>query len=150
MRIQAIVALLVLGFSFYIPVLKACGQTNIPAKVTHVQALEAAKLVEKGGVTVLDLRTPKEFAASHIPGATNIDCQADSFAALLEKLDPERPYLIYCGVGRRSTNSLPQFEKLGFKHLIHLDGGLKGWESAKQPVTKDSPGRAAKASDQAR
>jgi len=110
--------------------------TNAPATVTHVQAKEAAKLVEKGGVTVLDLRTPKEFAAAHIAGATNINCQAGDFAARLEKLDREKPYIIHCGSGRRSTNSLPQFEKLGFKHIIHLDGGLKGWEAAKNPVAK--------------
>ena len=130
--------------------LQALAQSYAPVKVTHVQAKEAAKLVEKGGVTVLDLRTQKEFTTSHIPGATNIDCQADNFAAQLEKLDREKPYLIHCGAGRRSTNSLPQFEKLGFKHVIHLDGGLKGWEAAKQPVTKDSPDNAAKGRDQAR
>ena len=150
MRIQTLVTLLAFGLSFFNPALKANGQTNPPAKVTHVQAAEAAKLVEKGGVTVLDLRTPKEFAVSHIPGATNIDCQADNFAAQLEKLDREKPYLIHCGAGRRSTNSLPQFEKLGFKPVIHLDGGLKGWEGAKQPVTKDSRDNAAKGGGQVR
>lgn len=118
-----------------VSLLAAVGQTNAPVK--HVQAQEAAKLVEQGKVTVLDLRTPKEFAVCHIPGATNIDCQAGDFAARLDKLDRAKPVLIHCGSGRRSTNSLPQFEKLGFKQVIHLDGGLKGWEAAKQPVVKD-------------
>jgi rhodanese-related sulfurtransferase len=115
---------------------RADEKTNAPAAVTHIAAKEAAKLVEKGGVTVLDLRTPKEFATSHIAGATNIDCQAGDFADRLGKLDREQPYLIHCGSGRRSTNALPEFEKLGFKHIIHLDGGLKGWEAAKNPVAQ--------------
>ena len=129
------VALICLAPAFASPQSPA-QTTNATAAVTHVQAKEAAKLVEKGEVTVIDLRTSKEFAASHIAGATNIDCQADDFAARLEKLDREKSYIIHCGSGRRSTNSLPKFEKLGFKHIIHLDGGLKGWEAAKNPVEK--------------
>jgi len=115
---------------------RADEKTNAPAAVMHVQSKEAAQLLASGGVTVLDLRTPKEFAAGHIAGATNIDCRAGDFAARLEKLDRENPFLVHCASGRRSTNALPEFEKLGFKHIIHLDGGLKGWEAAKNPVEK--------------
>ena len=150
MKITILTRLLAASLALAVSGLVAVGQTNEPATVKHVQASEAAKLIETGGVTVLDLRTPKEFTASHIPGATNIDCQADNFAGQLEKLDREKPYLIHCGAGRRSTNSLPQFEKLGFKHIIHLDGGLKAWEGAKQPVTKGSPDSATGGRDQPR
>ena len=107
------------------------------SKLDAMSPAEAAKLVAKGDVTVHDVRTPGEFAASHIAGATNIDCQAGDFTNRLEKLDREKTYLIHCGSGRRSTNSLPKFEKLGFKHVIHLDGGLRAWEAAKQPLTKE-------------
>ena len=136
MKIQSISVAFALLLSVFGSSVRADEKANAPAVVIHVQSKEAAKMVEKGGVTVLDLRTPKEFGASHIAGATNIDCQASDFVARLEKLDREKPYLIHCGSGRRSTNSLPQFEKLGFKHVIHLDGGLKGWEAAKNPVEK--------------
>jgi len=115
----------------------ADGQTNTPAVVTHVQPKEAAELLKQGGVTVLDLRTPKEFKTGHIAGATNIDCQSDSFSTRLEKLDREKSYVIHCGSGYRSTNSIPEFENLGFKHIIHLDGGLKAWVRTKNPVVKD-------------
>jgi len=115
----------------------AFGQTNAPAAVTHLKAPEAAKLVEKGGVTVLDLRTPGEFSTTHIAGAKNLDCMAADFATQLEKLDRNQTYLIHCASGRRSTNALPQFDKLGFKHVVHLDGGLRAWEAGKNPVTKN-------------
>ena len=150
MKITILTRLLAASLALAVSGLAAIGQTNEPATVKHVHAAEAAKLAETGGITVLDLRTPKEFAASHIAGATNIDCQASDFAARLEKLDREKPYIIHCGSGRRSTNSLPEFEKLGFKHIIHLDGGLKAWEGAKQPVTKCSPDSATGGRDQPR
>jgi len=136
MKTRSVLVASVLILSLFGSSARADEQTNAPATVTHVQAKEAAKLVEKGEVTVLDLRTPKEFTTSHIASATNIDCQSSDFATRLEKLDREKPYLIHCGSGRRSTNSLPEFEKLGFKHIVHLDGGLKGWEVAKNPVEK--------------
>jgi rhodanese-related sulfurtransferase len=116
--------------------LAANAQTNTPSTEVHVRADEAARLVKAQELTVLDLRTPKEFAAGHIAGATNLNCQAADFAARLEKLDRDKPYLIHCASGRRSTNALPQFEKLGFKRVIHLDGGLKAWQAAEQPVEK--------------
>jgi rhodanese-related sulfurtransferase len=102
-----------------------------------MQPAAVAPLLAKGGVTVLDLRTASEFSAKHIPGATNLNCQATDFSAQLAKLDRNQPYLIHCATGRRSTNALTEFQKLGFKHVIHLDGGLRAWEAGKNQVTKD-------------
>ncbi len=107
-----------------------------PANVTHADAKEAAKLVAKNEVVVLDVRTPGEFAAGHIAGATNIDFQAGDFSDRLAKLDREKTYLVHCAVGGRSTKALAQLSKLGFKHVVHLDGGLKAWQAAGNPVGK--------------
>lgn len=115
---------------------EAQGKTNSTSSITHVDAKEAAKLVTKGEVTVLDVRTPGEFAAGHIAGATNINFQASDFAAQLGKLGKGKTYLVHCASGGRSTRSLPQFNDLGFKRVIHLDGGIKAWQAAGNPVEK--------------
>lgn len=104
--------------------------------VTHVKAAEAAKLVEGGKVTVLDVRTPEEFREGHIKGAKNIDYHAGDFAAKVKELDKSKPYLVHCKSGGRSTSSLATFKELGFEKVIHLDGGFTGWEAAKLPVEK--------------
>lgn len=109
---------------------------NASGAVTHANANEAAMLLAENKVTVLDIRTPKEFAAGHIAGARNVDFSAADFAKQLEKLDKEKAYVVHCASGGRSTRSLPQFEKLGFQHLIHLDGGIKAWQAVGNPVTK--------------
>jgi phage shock protein E len=77
---------------------------------------------------ILDIRTPKEYAEGHIPDAINIDYKADSFQSELEKLDRDTTYLMHCRSGRRSANSLEIFEKLGFRHVIHMDDGILGWQ----------------------
>lgn len=106
------------------------------AAVTHVKAAEAAKLVEGGKVTVLDVRTPEEYREGHIKGARNIDYNAGDFAAKVKELDKSKPYLVHCKSGGRSTSSLATFKELGFEKIIHLDGGFTGWEAAKLPVEK--------------
>ena len=104
--------------------------------VTHADAKEAAKLVAKSEVVVLDVRTPGEFSAGHIAGATNIDFQSGDFSERLAKLNREKTYLVHCASGGRSTRALPQFSKLGFKRIVHLDGGFKAWQAAGNPVEK--------------
>ena len=87
-------------------------------------------------VIVLDIRTPGEFKAGHIAGATNLNFNAADFARKLDHFDKEKSYLVHCASGRRSTTSLGIFKKLKFKSIIHLDGGIKAWEKAGNPVEK--------------
>jgi rhodanese-related sulfurtransferase len=104
---------------------------------THVDAKAAEKLVKEGKVTVVDVRTVNEYKQGHIAGAKNIDFTENDFESQVAKLDKSKPYLVHCASGHRSTNSLETFKKLGFKSIYHLDGGLKAWEAAGKPVTKN-------------
>lgn len=101
---------------------------------TRVSAEQAQKLVTDKKVVVLDLRTPEEFAAGHIAGATNINFRAADFEKALTALDKNQPYLVHCASGNRSTQALPKFRQLEFKSLYHLDSGIKGWQKAKLPL----------------
>jgi len=99
------------------------------SQFVNMKASEAAKILKNNPeAVVLDIRTPKEYAEGHIPDAINIDYKADSFQSELEKLDRDTTYLMHCRSGRRSANSLEIFEKLGFRHVIHMDDGILGWQ----------------------
>jgi len=110
--------------------------------VKHVDAAGAKRLLDEsaakkdGKVVVLDVRTPDEYKAGHIAGSTNIDFSAADFAAKVAKLDKDKTYVVHCQRGGRSTRSLETFQKLGFKSIVHLDGGMAGWKEAKLPVEK--------------
>jgi rhodanese-related sulfurtransferase len=103
---------------------------------THVKAGEAEKLVKEGKVQVLDVRTADEYKEGHIKGAKNIDFTENNFETEAAKLDKTKPWLVHCGGGGRSTKSLEVLQKLGFQHIYHLDGGLKGWKAEGKPVEK--------------
>lgn len=109
------------------------ADTNL---VHHVNPTEAQKLIAEKTVVVLDVRTPKEFAAGHIAGATNINFLAADFAKAVAGLDTNQAYLVHCAVGGRSAQALPKLEKLQLQSIYHLDGGIKAWEKAGLPVVR--------------
>lgn len=113
--------------------------TDAPGTTTqieHVDGPGAARLLARTNLPVLDLRTPAEYVIGHLEGARLIDYNSPRFAEELARLDREQTYLVHCASGRRSTAALETFRQLGFKHIIHLDGGLRAWQSAGNPVVK--------------
>ena len=108
--------------------------------ILHVNAREAAQLLsnkdEKKRPVIIDIRTSDEFREGHLEGARQIDFLEDDFAARVRKLDRSRAYLIHCRSGGRSSRSLALWNKLGFKKIYHLDGGILAWEKASQPVVR--------------
>lgn len=106
-------------------------------KVRHVDPRAAEKLLKDDqSIVVLDVRTPEEYAAGHVAGATNINFNAPDFAAEVKKLDPKKTYLVHCAAGGRSTRSLPKLESAGLTNVIHLDGGFNAWKEAGGAVAK--------------
>ena len=92
-------------------------------------------LISDASAQLLDVRTPKEYAEGHIPGAINIDWQAEGFTeAVKEQLDPSRPVLIYCRRGRRSAEAAVVLDSLSYK-VYNLKEGFIEWKNANVPVT---------------
>lgn len=70
---------------------------------------------------IVDVRTPAEYAAGHLEGATNIDVEAADFSSRIKTLDKAKTYFVYCRSGNRSAQAISQMKSAGFSHLI--DGG---------------------------
>src|SRR5690349_21344602 len=90
---------------------------------------------EKKGV-VLDVRTAKEYQAGHIPGAVNIDVNAGDFDKKVAELDKNKTYLVHCASGVRSVRACEKMNRMDFKELFNLQGGIKAWEKAGKEVEK--------------
>ena len=102
-----------------------------------IDAATAGKLVNgENPPTVIDVRTPQEFAEGHIQGAINIDFNSPDFKDELAKLSPDKTYLMHCRSGNRSNRAKPAFKELGFEAIYHLDGGMIAWEEAGLPTAK--------------
>ena len=85
---------------------------------------------------ILDVRTPGEFSAGHIPGAVNLDYNAPDFQEKAAALDKSKTYLVHCAAGVRSARACEKLIHLDFPNLYNLPGGFKAWAKAGQPVEK--------------
>jgi phage shock protein E len=98
---------------------------------------EAQTLIDAGGVTLLDVRTPDEFAAGHIAGAENIDFYAADFGDRIDALDHGASYVVYCHSGNRSGQATAVMGQKGFTSVTDVDGGIEAWETAGLPTVTE-------------
>ena len=105
-----------------------------PDAPQRVDAGTFAAAVATPGVTVVDVRTPEEFASGHIEGAVNIDVEGPDFATGIAGLDPSKTYAVYCRAGNRSQVAVAQMSQAGIAHIYELQTGINGWTSAGYPV----------------
>ncbi|MQY12697.1 Inner membrane protein YgaP [Streptomyces sp. RB5] len=81
-------------------------------------------------LTVVDVRTPGEFASGHLPGAHNIPVDdLDEALPALREAAARRPLLVVCASGNRSVNACAILAKNGIAALS-LDGGTSGWAAS--------------------
>jgi rhodanese-related sulfurtransferase len=97
----------------------------------HASALH--RLQQQGGVQLVDVRSPAEFARGHVPGAVNIPLDRLSRAAL-EGFDLARPIHLVCKSGARSLIALHKLHADGVQHLVNVAGGTDGWVGEGLPV----------------
>ena len=101
-----------------------------PGLVTPQQALT---LVENG-VTVIDLRTPEEYAEGHLADSVLIDFYEPDFRDQIAALDADQPYVIYCRSGNRSAQAYEIMADLGFDEVYDIDGGIIAMADAGLPL----------------
>ena len=107
------------------------------AAPTITQAELLARLEKKDPqLVILDVRTPAEFAAGHVPGARNVshDLLSSKVAELGDLRDKQ--VVLYCRSGRRTLLAEETLRQAGFTKLLHLQGDYLAWEAEHQPIEK--------------
>jgi len=100
---------------------------------------ETKKRLDAGEKIVLvDTREDSEWARGHIPGAIHLS--KGVIERDIEKTVPDKDatVVLYCGGGFRSALAADNLQKMGYRKVISMDGGWRGWTEAGFPVIKDS------------
>ena len=122
------------------------AQDLVATAISNIREIDADQLLalQSGGVPVIDVREPAEYAAGHVPGAVNIprgvlefevdghpavNCQQDS--ALAHR---DQPVVLYCRSGGRSALAAEALQRLGFSEPLSLAGGFIRWAAAAREV----------------
>ena len=79
-------------------------------------------------VTLIDVRTPDEFALGALKGAINIPL--DDMRERMKEISQDKPVYLYCGVGLRGYLASNILLQNGFKEVKNLIGGLKLYKAA--------------------
>ncbi len=80
-------------------------------------------LLKADDVLLLDVRTPPEFEAGHLPGAVNVPLdRLDAARAVIGATD--RPVVAYCRSGARSGNATAQLERWGYARVANGGGAV--------------------------
>lgn len=95
---------------------------------------QVSELLAAGGHVLVDVRTPAEFTAGHLAGATLVDYEAGDFEARIGDLPRDDRYVVYCASGRRSQGAADVMHELGFTDVVQIDGGIDAWTAAGLPV----------------
>jgi phage shock protein E len=96
------------------------------------------KRIEKkdASMIILDVRTPEEFVAGHVPGAVNIP-YTHLPARLSELPDAgDKEVVLYCATGVRAERAAERMREHGYTRLLHLDGDMKAWDEKNRPKEK--------------
>lgn len=105
-----VVALVVLMFS-----VAACERGSTDggggAAAAPVPARDPHKVVAEGG-SLVDVRTPEEFAGKHVDGAKNIPI--DDLASRMAEIPKNKPVVVYCQSGARSAAGARMLKGAGY------------------------------------
>lgn len=105
---------------------------DLPDELTPEQV---AELHAGGEIELVDVREPYEREAGHVGGSKHVQ-----FAELSQwagTLDRDRPLVLYCRVGARSSVAVQAFKASGFD-AHHMGGGLLAWAEKGLPLEPEN------------
>ncbi|HWG50443.1 MAG TPA: rhodanese-like domain-containing protein [Candidatus Acidoferrales bacterium] len=98
-------------------------------EIKEIDAEELQRMQQSGAdFKLIDVREPDEVAQGAIAGAValprgQLEYKIDSITT-----DKNAPIVCYCGGGGRSALAAQNLKRMGFKNVMSLAGGYKGWK----------------------
>jgi len=105
---------------------------------SSVSPRELHRLLDEGrAAELLDVRTPGEFAAAHVPGAKLVPLDdLDPIAFLKQGGAHNSPIYVLCQSGGRARKAVEKFRRAGFQNCVLVEGGTQAWMDAGLPVVQ--------------
>ena len=112
---------------------RICEDARTRIRETTIDAIKAR--IDSGErFNLVDVREESEFAAGHLPGAVHLS--KGIIERDIESMFPDYDVevVLYCGGGYRSALAADNVQKMGYTHVVSMDGGYRGWTDAGYPV----------------
>ena len=107
------------------------------SRIRQTNIDEVKERLDSGEKFVLvDVREESEFAKDHLPGAIHLGKGVIERDIETRVPDLNTPMVLYCGGGFRSALAADNLQKMGYKNVISMDGGVRGWREKHYPMTR--------------
>ncbi|MDI6401423.1 rhodanese-like domain-containing protein [Balneolaceae bacterium ANBcel3] len=113
---------MMLLLTLWLTLVMGCTKAEKPPGVVDVQPGEVAGLLSNNEVIIIDIRTPGEWQSGTVEGAQLINLQDPSFLELIDPLDRNQTYLLYCRTGNRSRMAASIMQEVGFASILNYTG----------------------------
>jgi rhodanese-related sulfurtransferase len=105
-------------------------------RIREVTSDEVKTRLDRGEKFLLvDVREESEYAKDHLPGSIHLG------RGILERdieervADLDSDMVLYCGGGFRSALAADNLQKMGYRNVSSMDGGIRGWREKGFPLT---------------
>jgi rhodanese-related sulfurtransferase len=112
---------------------------NISSEITSISVNEAKEKLNDPNVQFIDVRDKSSFETETIGNAVNLERGLLEFyladGSPLEnemfKKNPDKEYVIFCGLGGQSTLATKTMQDMGLKNVKNMTGGITAWKEKK-------------------
>jgi len=106
-------------------------------RVREVTVDDVKAKMDRGEKFVLvDVREESEYAKDHLPGAIAMGKGIIERDIETKVPDQAAPLVLYCGGGFRSALAADNLQKMGYKNVVSMDGGIREWREKGLPLVK--------------
>lgn len=92
---------------------------------------------ERKNLFLLDVRTPGEYRQARLENSRLIPI--DQLGRRLAEIPRDRPILVYCAVGSRSSQVVSYLARRGYPEVYNLYGGIYAWAQKGYPILRGGP-----------
>jgi rhodanese-related sulfurtransferase len=103
------------------------NSSNI-SQLTEIDAIALKQKLDLQQVILVDVRESGEYATEHIVGSVSIPLS--TFDENLIENTGDKPLVICCQSGMRSSRASQKLLENGYEHVMQLKGGLSSWKAA--------------------
>jgi rhodanese-related sulfurtransferase len=107
------------------------------SRVRETNVDEVKKRLDRGDkFALIDVREDREYDADHIVGAVHLGKGVIERDIEAKYPDLDTELVLYCGGGFRSALAADNLQKMGYKNVISMDGGIREWREKSYPLEK--------------
>jgi rhodanese-related sulfurtransferase len=106
-------------------------------QIKEISPNDAMQEVGCGAATLIDVRSDEDWKVDHARGAKHLN-RGEIEVEIEEQVpDLDQRIICYCGGGSRSALVAESLQKMGYRNVRSMTGGLRDWKAAGLPTARE-------------